>query len=150
MPRRIRSVRNIRLSCLYMETQLDHATQASLILVWHILAHPWCTSNQALHHRSEVGMNTKKSSLSAQRGGNHLNPTGWLRYKSVWKRFWIKKTSTITLFGDSGKMQMKCLNSESWWFLFSLQEDQGTKRGSTSFHYLNHGRRITSLFFFFN
>lgn len=57
----------------------------------------------------------------------------------------LKKMSTITPFGTSGKMQMKCLNSESQGFLFSPPEDQATERGSKFSDCQNLGRSRTSL-----
>ena len=108
-----------------METQLHHVTQASLILVWHLLAHPPCTSHQTLCCRSEVGMNSKESSLAAQGEGKNQKPTGWLKYNLSKNAFEFQKDTNDHPLWDSREMQTKCLNSESHWFLFSLQEDWG-------------------------
>lgn len=69
-------------SCVYGNPAAS-CRWASLILGWHLPAHPRCTSHRNLRCRSGVGTNTKESSPTAQREGNSQNPTAWLKYKVV-------------------------------------------------------------------
>lgn len=65
--------------------------EASLILMWHSLAHPRQDKWGGPALQTEVGTHTKEGALSGHREGNNQKPTGWLKYKTVWKCFWILK-----------------------------------------------------------